>query len=112
MTRIEPLFGGTDWITDAQRETVDKAAAVIRPTYDVANSEDDRGNGVLYAIFNGETPWGQPLAYKLEILPNGNIDRFHWDSIADPEEWDWDEVEPDSPLVAKLKDAGLTFEEE
>jgi hypothetical protein len=90
--KIEPLFGGTDFITDAQRETVEKAARYLRPIRDMVHSEDEREDGVLSAIYNTETSWGHSVAFKLEVTPTGVVRSFEWDSINDPEEWDWEDA--------------------
>lgn len=107
MTEIEPLFGGTDWITPEQRATVELAAPILHPLINTVFSEDEREDGVLVAIVNSETGWGQPLAYRLEIRPDGHVTAYEWDSIADPEEWDWDEATPE--MEQKLIDAGVKW---
>lgn len=104
---IEPLFGGTEFITTAQRDTLELAAPHLHPLCDTVYSEDEREDGVLVAIVNSETSWGQPLAYKLEIRPDGHVTSYEWDSIADSEEWDWEEATP--AMEQKLIDSGIKW---
>ena len=104
---IEPLFGGIEFITQEQWDTVKTALPVIAPGKSTVFSEDETEDCTLRAIFNSETSWGQPLAYKLEIRPDGHVTSYEWDSINDPEEWEWEEATP--AMEQKLIDAGVKW---
>lgn len=108
MLRFEPLFGGTSYITDAQKTACEIAATVLKPRADVVCSMDERGDGILEALFNTDPP---PYAfsgeiYKLTVLPDGSVQRFEQDRSADIEDFDWEDATR-LPQWADLISAGL-----
>jgi hypothetical protein len=91
---IEPLFGGTEFITEAQRRTVETALEVLAPLVTTVFSEDETEDGVLSLIINTEY-YSSPLDYRLMINPAGEIRTLERDFSGDPDEFNWEDVTGD-----------------